>query len=434
MRSSVVNFIAPIAPFDSVRACSLRRCPAAPLSSTVKAPALTTQPMPLTARLRLGGTGQLDWKQRAGLELWYRTPPTCPLVGALEKYERANDAPAPVPQYGDSHRCCREHFGAEDGPEQSDTRFELLQLCCKDGHPVWRVVAPLSHTRDRLDFGLSWHLWMFLQAMGVVDRSEHQEIDMYLQAGYMDQLEAAGQWKWAVFVALQLHAPARTRAVKALLQRHCVSHAEQQSSASWKDAEEFLTHKLHVPAAWIAEAKAMRASYDGRGGYDALAHQLPHLTDAGLWQEAHIGVLRALPRFFLRDQLHDVRALLHSVRAGARACSEVHEQRGEDALYDWEYRGLLLLYFIELKESTLKDKPLLRNPEERERLSGLAVEIANAANRLHERSHRPTSRCAARERSSRRSPPHSSRAPRHRAAPPPPPRSPPTTNALSAND
>ena len=40
--------------------------------------------------------GQLDWKQRAGLELWYGTPPTNPLSDAMHAYETANDAPAPV--------------------------------------------------------------------------------------------------------------------------------------------------------------------------------------------------------------------------------------------------------------------------------------------------------------------------------------------------
>ena len=136
----------------------------------------------------------------------------------------------------------------------------------------------------------------------------------------------------------------------------------------------------------------MRSSYDGRAGYDSLARQLVHLTDAELWNEAHVGILRALPRFFLRDELQYVRTLLHTVRAGARARSETHARGVESALFDWDYRGLLLLNFINLKENTLEEKPLLRDPEERERLHGLAVEIADAANRLHERSRRPTSK------------------------------------------
>ena len=72
------------------------------------------------------------------------------------------------------------------------------------------------------------------------------------------QLEAMGLWQWSIFVVLHLQDPLkRSKLAKEILGRNVVPSDDESA-----EREVFLQERLSVPTAWIAQAKAIRASMD----------------------------------------------------------------------------------------------------------------------------------------------------------------------------
>ena len=77
------------------------------------------------------------------------------------------------------------------------------------------------------------------------------------------QLEALGHMAhWAVYVAL--HIPDHPAQEWQSLREHVVQELLRRHAPTWasdSNAQDFLLHKLYVPAAWLDQALAQWASY-----------------------------------------------------------------------------------------------------------------------------------------------------------------------------
>ncbi|XP_054829364.1 nuclear pore complex protein Nup98-Nup96 isoform X2 [Eublepharis macularius] len=291
----------------------------------------------LSEKRSINVCSQLDWKRALGIHLWYLLPSTAPLSQALGLYEAAfQDSSAcdkyacsPLPPYleGSGHV-------AEEGDSQhslQDVCFHLLKLYSDRCYDLHELLDPRSITADPLDYRLSWHLWEVLRALNYTHLSE--QCQGVLNASYAAQLEREGLWEWAVFVLLHTpHAHTRERAVRELLNRHCLL---LETPESWAK-EAFLMERLCVPPEWIYEAKAVRARMQRDKHKEAL-----YLSRAGHWNQCHRLVVKHLAAdAIINENYTYLKGFLEDMSAPQRS----------RLIQDWETAGLVFLDYIRVIE------------------------------------------------------------------------------------
>ena len=105
-------------------------------------------------------------------------------------------------------------------------------------------------------FIISWHLWSLLSSLGYNHVSP--SFLLSLHTSFMAQLEAAGLWEWAVFVAMHVQSPIdRKQLVEGILYRHCGSQ-ESEEDDDLNDKEVFVIEKLLVPQELVYAAKVRK--------------------------------------------------------------------------------------------------------------------------------------------------------------------------------
>ncbi|OCT96291.1 hypothetical protein XELAEV_18013967mg [Xenopus laevis] len=171
---------------------------------------------------------QLDWKRTLAVHLWYMLPPTATIAQALRMYERAFQeheegepyACYPLPPYlEDCGISLWDEPSAKFSSLQRDVCVHLLKLYSERQYDLCQLLDPSSVTPDPLDYRLSWHMWMVLQALNYTHLSEHRQGTLH--ASYAAQLENVGLWEWAIFVMLHIpHPHVREAGVRELLNRH----------------------------------------------------------------------------------------------------------------------------------------------------------------------------------------------------------------------
>ncbi|XP_061558364.1 nuclear pore complex protein Nup98-Nup96 isoform X1 [Phycodurus eques] len=288
---------------------------------------------------------QLDWKRCVAVHLWFTLPPTASVADALAEYQDAfrgsceggKYACAPLPPYLEEERSDVDEDDEEEESKRPlyDVCFHLLKLYSDRHYGLQQLLEPLSGTRDRLDFRLSWHLWGVLQALRFGHLSAARQ--GLLHASYAAQLESAGLWHLAVFILLHIpdHAQ-RERAVRAVLALHCPLRDTDESLRR----ERFLTRRLLVPEPWIHEAKSARARHCGDKHREAL-----HLYRAGHWSQCHrLLVTHLAPDCIINDN-HDY--LLEFLEGLAVPEHSV-------TIQDWDSVGKVYLDYIRLAK-TLRD-------------------------------------------------------------------------------
>ncbi|XP_067889099.1 nuclear pore complex protein Nup98-Nup96 isoform X2 [Heterodontus francisci] len=237
---------------------------------------------------------QLDWKRCLAVHLWYMLPPRASIAEALNMYSEAFQgsedgqryACYPLPPYLEDTDV--DLIGGpeseQEGGLHQDICYHLLKLYSDRHYELHPLLNPRTVTPDHLDYRLSWHLWMVLQAMNYTHLSEkHQAM---VHTSFAAQLEAVGLWEWAVFVLLHIPDPQqRGNAVQDQLKRHCTLEETEEQ----KEKELFLQQKLGIPSQWIHNAKSLRAHRDGDIHKEAL-----HLMEAGHWNECHQLVVKHL--------------------------------------------------------------------------------------------------------------------------------------------
>lgn len=127
------------------------------------------------------------------------------------------------------------------------------------GSMLLSALEPLAVTPDVMDYRHSWHLMTVVEALAVAEVPDRCTA-MAVAEGLRFQLESAGLWEWAVYVALTAEGDADRREATAheLVLRH--GHGLLNASfGSPSEERRRLLDEFGVPAAWLHEAAAVRA-------------------------------------------------------------------------------------------------------------------------------------------------------------------------------
>ncbi|XP_046478891.1 nuclear pore complex protein Nup98-Nup96 isoform X1 [Neodiprion pinetum] len=276
----------------------------------------------------------LEWKQALGFHLWYVCPPTASVTDAVSLYESAFDASetesyasAPSPEYQE------EDYEAEisNGKKVRDLCFHLLKLYCSGNHPLEKLLNPLTHTADPLDYRLSWLIQQVLVALGYSHLSSH--VAAITHMNFAAQLETYGLWHWAIFVVLHLEDTGRRRsAVVDLLSRH----VELDERSDYMKREEFLREELGIPSMWINKAKAIKAGAMKRYGEAAW-----YLIHGEQWNAAHELIIEHLAADAIINENLDYLNSLLSPLVPTECSSTIN---------GWAHRGQLLWDYMLINE------------------------------------------------------------------------------------
>lgn len=313
---------------------------------------------------------QLDWKRALAVHLWYMLPPTASIAQALQKYEEAFQvsdegqcyASYPLPSYLENADLAME---SETFPPsmQRDVCFHLLKLYSDRSYDLRQLLDPRSITSDPLDYRLSWHLWMVLQALNYTHLSAQSQ--GVLHASYAAQLENVGLWEWAVFVILHIPDPVvRESAVRELLIRHCVLQETPESLMK----EKFLIEKLCIPAQWIHEAKAIRSRREGDQHKEAI-----YLLRAGHWNQCH----RLVSRHLASDAIiNENYSYLHSF------LDELSRPENCVHIQGWDTAGQVCLDYITIIEMLNSIRQSECSVYELERLHNKVISVCNRVEQI----------------------------------------------------
>jgi hypothetical protein len=274
----------------------------------------------------------LDWKRQFALVLWYNCLPINSINDALISYENSiknNTCTKPVPPYvEDNIDINMGDIGADTDTLKTnetslfklnnnkskfsgvyDTCFHLLKLYCNSSHPIEDIINPLSHSSNRLDTRLSWHLAQSLQALDY-NHASRLCLDT-LNDSYAQQLQSIrdpsdqnqiGMWHWSIFVLMHINDNFRRESsIRYYLSRYVSSQSDLN------EQELFCIEKLHIPDSWIYEYKALKAKY-----LHEYLNQFELLLKAHKWNEAHLILIDQIaPDLFLRKKLTKLQEYLN---------------------------------------------------------------------------------------------------------------------------
>lgn len=238
----------------------------------------------------------LDWKRAFGVHLWYgRGESGSSLETAVEQYEAATKedriVARPAPSYCVDSQTASAVVPASTNELPTDPLFHLLKLFTSPSHPLESFLLPTNFGSSSIDYRLPWTLYLLLSrvlrrrdfedrwipeddqrmeitSMGAEAEGNSVRADMVTES-YATQLEAEGNWTWAVFVLLHLELSERyvvflfssaqqltkntrichrrVKAIRELLARNAYL-IDDESFA-------FLIETLKLPAAWIYSAQ-----------------------------------------------------------------------------------------------------------------------------------------------------------------------------------
>lgn len=222
---------------------------------------------------------KLDWKRAFGLRLWYAIQATDPIEAAVKQFLHdldADEPKKPLPWFVEENA---PRAWQDPAPE---TRQDLLWGCLllyasskgtTDAPPLATIVSPHNATGNPLNARLSFQLYHSL-ALRFPQTDDNTNADQ-LTWDFATQLEASGEWLWAIYAVLHLTiANQRRLAIESLLSHHadCINDPEL----------EILTTEFKIPATWIWASKALLA----RSTNDHF-HEVQYLIRADKWNEAH---------------------------------------------------------------------------------------------------------------------------------------------------
>ncbi|KAG1776846.1 nuclear protein 96-domain-containing protein [Suillus placidus] len=261
----------------------------------------------------------LDWKRTFGLHLWFSEPMDAPISQVFESYNRSRqESPIrispPLPSYLEPSSEPLP-FNVPT-PSPSDALFSLIRLHADPACSLSQALSPLSFGPSPGDYSLSWHLYIILsrcmRIRDFADRADpgrrrdamdddddepdqhegHSPSADLLASSYAHQLEQLDMLQEAVFVLLHIEGSAgREKAIKDLLHRSADKLDEWMCSG--------ILGSLKIPMAWVNEARAVYAIYEGKVFE---AYQL--YLNAGLYQQAHdLAVVELAPEAVIRQDL-----------------------------------------------------------------------------------------------------------------------------------
>lgn len=262
---------------------------------------------------------QLDWRRSLGLYLWYGIPRTAPMQDVLHSYLDdvfRGDAEPPLPSYVAGTAEEQPHCGGSFFPD--DVWFSMMILKAGMAHKataqgrhncdeISNILHPAGHTPDPLDHTFNWLLACVLQSIGAFEPfgisrgALATSVDTFfrLVSAVVAHAELLGEPMLAIYVACHIpdhpHKPGlRDRVVRQLLLRHVYFLQSHED-------EHHLVSELGIPAAWIADALALKARYEKHN-----FEEIRQLIRAGSHDAAHNILIKDLAPTFFVYGMHQV--------------------------------------------------------------------------------------------------------------------------------
>ncbi|XP_043928758.1 nuclear pore complex protein Nup98-Nup96 [Protopterus annectens] len=172
---------------------------------------LSAKPVWQSSKNYINVCSKLDWKRCLAVHLWYMLPPTASIASALKMYEEAFQNSSHSSSF-----CCIVLPSYMEGGcsiiQLENPNTPLRQICTNlpilflfRHYDLQQLLDPSTITPDPLDYRLSWHLWMVLQALNYSHLSLQRQ--GLLHTSYASQLESVGLWEWSIFVLLHISDP-----------------------------------------------------------------------------------------------------------------------------------------------------------------------------------------------------------------------------------
>ena len=255
----------------------------------------------------------MDWKSALGLRLWYGIEPEEPWhVAVLEKYEHdvleGREPRTPfVSGFNDV---------GSTSIRQQDFLWSLLRFeAQKDAQQhqekggFVKSLLPQNQSDPPLNSRLSFQLYQNYHFPAREDLDDPESAAQIIN-DFAEDLSAAGQWLWAVFITLHLpDATSRKEGIRALLNANASQFGDDEQSEPFKT----VTQEFKIPAKWVFEAQALHAESQLQDP----AQQTSFLLKAGNWDQAH-GVLCSMvgPKAIIEQEYTELRRLLRAFEMG----------------------------------------------------------------------------------------------------------------------
>ena len=278
----------------------------------------------------------LDWRRAFGLRLWYAIEAGQPIEEAVKLFHedmRSDEPIKPIPQFMDN--------GSKDLPwpdynpnSRQDILWSLLKLfaASKSAVPTDSlpdILLPHNIAGNPTDFRLSFQLYQALAHLFPASTDITKANQLAWE--FATQLEAQGEWLWAIFILLHIsHAARRQKAILDILARHARSIPDEEQAFPFSH----LINDFKIPARWIYEAKAL----DARAVLTDFPKEIQYLQKAGNWNEAHTTLCQVVgPRCVIEQDLSTLQVLLEGFSTGKESIDDAWRKGGE------VYEGYLAL-------------------------------------------------------------------------------------------
>ncbi|KAL8941084.1 MAG: hypothetical protein Q9216_002455 [Gyalolechia sp. 2 TL-2023] len=270
----------------------------------------------------------LDWRRAFGLRLWYATRAEAPIEDAVKLFHtelRSDETVKPTPPfvYDGSGELA---WSDNQSTSREDVHWGLLKLFAASKHAVPAqsiadIAMPHNLVGHPLDFRLSFQLYHALAHLFPAN-TDQAKADQ-LAWDFAIQLEAHGEWLWAVFILLHLSdAAQRQKALLDILARNAGSIPAPDSTFPFST----LVSDFKIPAAWIWEAKALHA----RSVLRDHAEEIYYLQQAGNWIEAHATLCGVVgPRCVIEEDFDTLHRLVEGFGRGKESIEEAWRKGGE---------------------------------------------------------------------------------------------------------
>jgi hypothetical protein len=262
-----------------------------------------------------------------------------------------------------------------------DVRYLLLELACLSPNESRIISRDCLTTRamnsNPLDHAMSWHLFQTMRSIGLDDGDDGrhdgrhktwltEEEEHLLTSNYSAQLENAGLWHWAVYVAHHLpDEERREHRMKSILCRNCpklsfrpadgehqaiLTQVEQRAADEFNLRVSFLQQEIGMDHSFVCLARVQRARYDNwdlppdffweRGNRSS--SEYADMASAGMTDSLHRDLfLHLLPKCMLEGKEEKLGLML-------QVLSE--QSAGQGDVVEWDSAGGLVKAYLEVKK------------------------------------------------------------------------------------
>ena len=267
----------------------------------------------------------LDWKRAFGLKLYYAIKTDDPLEEAVAAF--ASDI--------------KEREQAKPG---EDVMYSLLQLYAASKFsqpipPLENILLPQKTAPSAMTARLSFQLYFALTSFFATS-TNNAAADTATKL-FAAQLDAAGEWLWALFALIHNNdAQDRQQQIQSLLSAHARDiHADppHDSNSTWRT----LIEEFKIPEPWIWEAKALYA----RTRDCDRVREANYLVKAGHWLEAHNVLKRVVgPECVVAEEWAQLQGLIEAFKPG------------KTKIDDWSLGGQVYLDYLSIVMEYVKGK------------------------------------------------------------------------------